>query len=141
MNLGIKFRPKALVVINSIININGIHDVNIFLEDGSVAYYYHNEEHICLKLFQSRLQNLMLSNQEIWYNLSEGKVYYKDFPAKKSISRNMIIEAIDWLCFPNRNFHIIQIRTHDYENIIEVINNFIINKEIPPRQVKFFRFN
>ncbi|MEJ2250147.1 MAG: hypothetical protein P8Y97_10855 [Candidatus Lokiarchaeota archaeon] len=120
-------RIEALLIINEINDEQNIIDLDIFLEDGSVAYFYNDPGYILLNLFQSRLdKNLrgIKNYVDIWDNLAEGKVYLKDYPIMQSINSKMILEALNWLRFPNNGFEIFWNYKIENEDLISLINEF-----------------
>lgn len=133
--------PKALIVINDENKKKQVDNIDIYLEDGGVAYFYHNGIHICLILYQSRICEFSqkpTEYEDIWNKLAKGKAYIKDFKGHHIISTQMIIEALNWLWFPNNGFQIFQIERTTYKNIAKIINNFIFTGEIPKKLIKIF---
>ncbi|MEJ2249223.1 MAG: hypothetical protein P8Y97_06125 [Candidatus Lokiarchaeota archaeon] len=120
-------RVKALLIINEMINEQNITDLDIFLEDGSVAYFYNDPGYILLNLFQSRLDTNLggVENYvDIWDIVAEGKVYLKDYPNTQYIRSKMILEALNWLRFPNSGFKIFLVHKKENEDPTNLIKKF-----------------
>jgi hypothetical protein len=68
----------------------------IICEDGGVATLHHNGEHIIAELYQNRVtKNTLLSN--MFDELSEGKMYIKDYPNDNVVNSVHIKECAEWL--------------------------------------------
>ncbi|MEJ2248675.1 MAG: hypothetical protein P8Y97_03325 [Candidatus Lokiarchaeota archaeon] len=120
-------RQKVLLIVNEITDEQNITDLDIFLEDGSIAYFYNDADYIVLTLFQSRLDKDLrgIKNYvDIWNNMAEGKIYLKDYPNIQSIDLKMILEALDWLRIPNSGFKIFWTHKKENEDPINLIKKF-----------------
>ena len=78
-------------------------DITIRTDDGGIATIHHNEEHFVTTYYQDRI----CTDCEIdWEELAEGKVHHKDWnkPHKKSIDKEMINDALNWLVVGDYEF-------------------------------------
>lgn len=66
----------------------------IYMSDGGVATFHHNEEHMLTTYYQDRIE---IQSDDIWLSLAESKVYLKDWADKQSIDEEMIADAVRWL--------------------------------------------
>ena len=75
------------------------YEMTIVTEDGGVASirYMHEEDRwATTDYYQSRITNEK-NWDDVWKNLSEGKMYYNDW--EKIISIDVVInDALSWLC-------------------------------------------
>ncbi|MGV9205795.1 MAG: hypothetical protein ACOC44_17435 [Promethearchaeia archaeon] len=131
--------PMVLLLINRTKDSSGVCDVDLFLEDGSAAYFYHNGEHICLLLHQNRISQPIARYSEIWDDLARGKIYIKDFPNTDVVTAEMIREALNWLWMPNHGFHIVQIERGSREENVQLLTKFL-NGETPEPNTTLFDF-
>ena len=72
-----------------------ITDFDIITEDGGVASVHHNGENLCTNYYQSRLTDIDCDD-DIWEQLSEGKIYHKDWTKNES-NQEIITDALNWL--------------------------------------------
>ena len=70
-------------------------DFDIITEDGGVASVHYNGEKLCTNYYQSRLTDIDCDD-DIWEQLSEGKIYNKDWTEKES-NQEIITDALNWL--------------------------------------------
>jgi hypothetical protein len=137
---GIIKEVNALIIVNKTSNRGEKQDLDIFLEDGSAAYFHCDNEFMTLTLFQLRFnKNEMVINRYhgIGELLAKGKVYIKDFQNEKFVCFEMIKEALNWLYFPNHGFVINQIFSKDHSNVVQIIKNFLLLGEIPTNKERY----
>lgn len=74
-------------------------EADLFLSDGGVASFHHNQEHMISGMYQRKLDEEYVENEEetIWDFLGEGKLYETDWEGKQEIDKEMIQGAINWL--------------------------------------------
>jgi len=68
---------------------------DVILEDGGVVSFHHNGENICSTYYQDRIEKPF--DEIDWDKLAEGKVYMKDWEGEDKITREMIMDALNWL--------------------------------------------
>jgi len=129
---------RVLVVINDVSAEGSVIDVDLFLEDGSAAYFYENGGSIRLVLHQSRLREVPGDYPSIWSELAKGKMYIKEFEGVDCISEGMIREALNWLKLPNDGFSLIQVLSSEYEPICEIVRRFLNKESMPKENVDLF---
>lgn len=70
-------------------------DFNLITEDGGLAFIYHNGDNYITEYYQNRLTEID-ENEDIWEQLGEGKVYYKEW-SKEYDKQSAINDALNWL--------------------------------------------
>ena len=77
--------------------------IDVIMQDGGMAYAYHNGEHLILNFYQSRIPNNLSESEDSLMDAltdvqSESKMYCKDLPDKQKFDDEVIDELVDWLC-------------------------------------------
>src|SRR5210317_1694706 len=75
-------------------------DTYLRVDDGGIATFHHNGEHMLTEYYQDRC-----TSEEIdWELLAEGKMYVKDWESKQEVDDEMIQDALNWLVMYEDNF-------------------------------------
>lgn len=105
------------------------NEADVFMDDGGVATFHHNEEHMITTYYQNRVIPEMLNEEEtIWDVLGEGKSYARDWEDKQVVDDEMIEDATNWLCLgceiSIRKFYI---NTKEIEELEAILLDFECN--------------
>ena len=80
-------------------------EITVILEDGGVACIRYADEMeegdgrtAVTDYYQSRFDQTMIDEENIWEELGEGKMYCKDWYGAKFDSKEVINDALTWLC-------------------------------------------
>lgn len=96
-------------------------DTMLILEDGSIATFHNNGEHLIATLFQSKAE-MFTFDYKMWRHLDEGKCYIKDWHTKKDVDGEALIDALKWLCMLCDTFD-----ESDFQTLVDEYNNKFIN--------------
>lgn len=89
----------------------------LIIEDGGIAAFHNNGEHIIATLYQNRAEEFTM-NYRMWAQLDDGKVHLKDWKTKQHIDEEIIDDALNWLC-PNCQ----TLDEVDFQTLIDEFNN------------------
>ena len=118
-------KSKALVLIKENNAETGNINIDLFLRDGSTASFYHNGEYLVTVFYQKRLDGELKNYSQIWTSLAKGKVYLRDVLKDEHVTDEIIINAIDWLHFPNQDFDLIKVKSKSDQADVKMINKFL----------------
>ena len=91
--------------------------LDIVTETGGVASFYHNGENFVTSYFQRGL-NECTPNNYLWDELSQGKVYFKDWEGEPT-EEEIVDDALNWLVFP---------QPQEWEQDNNLYTNFFTNQ-------------
>ena len=88
---------RGLLILTDANSQNLSKDGYLLMEDGGVATFHHNGEHMITTLYQDRMCEGSAHCDDIWTLLGEGKTYATDHEGKNEIDEVMVAEAMNWL--------------------------------------------
>lgn len=71
--------------------------IDIITSDGGVASFYHNGDNYATTYYQRRLTDCDPNNY-VWDELSNGKIYFKDWEEEDPSDSEVVNDALNWLC-------------------------------------------
>ena len=75
---------------------NVFEEGTVVLEDGGIACFHHNGEHMILSCYQSRATEF--PEGDLWEQLGDAsKMYVHEWPEEQAMNHNMITHAVTWL--------------------------------------------
>jgi hypothetical protein len=89
----------------------------LIMEDGGIAAFHNNGEHIITTLYQDRAE-MFTMNYKMWSQLDDGKVHIKDWNTKQHLDEEVIDDALNWLCMRCLVFEQV-----DFQQLVDQYNN------------------
>lgn len=114
------------------------NDIDLILDDGSVATIHEEGERFLLTLYQSRISGHLSSYSALWDDLSRGKCYIREYD-QRIIDSNIIKDALNWLSMLNSGLELYWLNIKNYDDAITDINSFLHGEHIPNKYDVFLR--
>lgn len=92
----------------------------VIMEDGGIATAYHNGSHMVSEYYQERLTPEMMNDMnDMWYNLAEGKAYYKDWESKDTFDKDILEAMTSWLMVSSERIELVPVSL-DWSNPLSI---------------------